>query len=642
MYTKIMQGFAAITLAAVLAGCGGGGGSSDTAGAPVGGASPSPSATPAPTPSVTASPAPTSSPAPSPTVSPPPPTSTADAGGWNNPATWGGTLPPDGAIVEIPAGKTVTLSGSTAKLGGLTIRGTLQFADADAQLTANWIAVHGALIAGSTTQPYTKKGTITLTGTDKKQDLFGMGTKGIMVMSGGNLQLHGEPRTGWTQLAATVQPGANSITLKDDMSTQWRAGDQLVIAPSSFEAEEYEVVTVTGVTAKTINFTPALKYTHWGELQTFEGKTLDQRAAVGLLTRNLVVRGGDDSDAINFGGHTMIMAGGKAQVTGVEFFKMGQRGLPGRYPLHWHLAGDRQGDFAKNNTVRNSFQRAMVLHGTDNLLLEGNVAFDITNHAFVWAEDGNEKNNRLIKNLAVFNKNPKASEFAFPVNNNLLGNSGQSEFRSGSFWGRSFAHTFIGNIAAGSVDGFGFFFDRFSADIVGDTEGSGLVFEDNIAHSNYRPGAGGVAAEIYPEATFGHGLMTTTNLNSKTEHVFKRFTGYKNYGGAWMEDRVTRLQDSILADNGTGTYIHRGKLDGVVIVGKSANTLGNNEFPPKGGFGSGAKGAIVVPSSHGGARAPQLLDVTVVNHDDAAYVVDVDDLGYGATVGKLKLVNSKS
>ncbi len=617
-----------LALLAILASCGGGGGGSGGGGTQ-------------PTGSQLGSTTDPGSPD-MPITPTPDPTSQAKDGDWNSPSTWAnGKLPADGDVVDIPAGKTVTLRGNTAKLAGLMVNGNLVLADNDIQLTSRWIMVHGSFSAGTEATPYTRKATITLTGTDKSQNIMNMGTKLIGVMGGGSLQLFGENRMGWTQLAATANPGATSITLQDDASA-WRAGDKLVIAPSSFEAEEYEVVTITSVAGKQVNFSPALAHTHWGTLQTYEGKTLDQRAAVGLLSRNIVIRGDDNSDALSFGGHVMVMAGAKTKISGVELFKMGQRGTKGRYPFHWHLAGDlAHGDYVKNNAIHDSFQRAVVVHGTNNALVEGNVAFNITNHAFVWAEDGNEVRNSFIKNLAVFNKNPQESEFAFPVSNPLFGNSGQSEFRSASFWGRGFNHTIKGNIAAGSINGFGFFFDRFSPNTLGDSEGKGLIFEDNIAHSNYRPGAAGVASEIYPEATFGHGLMVTSGLGEITTHLFNRFTSYKNYGGAWLEDRSTQLQDSVVADNGTGIYIHRGVVNGVVIVSKTANTLGNAETPPKGGFGSGARGAIVVPSSHGGARAPVILDATVVNHDDAAYVVDVDDLGYTARVEKLKLVNTK-
>lgn len=563
---------------------------------------------------------------------------------WSAPSTWGGAVPGAGATVVIPAGQSVVLDVSPPPLKSITIEGQLRFDPTkDIDLAAESIIAVGqnALFEiGSASAPYIRRASITLTGSASDQNIMGVGTKVLGATEGGKIRIFGEPRAGWTQLSANALPGATSLFTKDAML--WRAGDRIVIAPSGFEAEEYEEVTVTAVSSNQITFTPALKFQHWGGLQTFEGKTLDQRAAVGLVSRNIVIRGDAQSDANAFGGHIMSMPASSLQISGVELTKMGQRGRKGRYPVHWHLANDRSGDFIRDSSIHRSFQRAVVIHGTNKILVQGNVAFDITNHAYVWAEDGNEKDNRFLNNLAVFNKSPEQKDFAFPTVSDILGNSLQSEFRSASFWGRNFSNTISGNIAAGSVDGFGFFLDRFSGDIVGNSEGLGLVFEDNIAHSNYRPEARGVAGEIYPEATFGHGLMVSSGLQEIGPHVLKRFTSYKNYGGAWLEDRVTELQDSMLADNGTGAYMLRGVVDGVTIVMKTANTLGNAEIPPKGGFATENRGAVVVPSSHGGARAPILKNLTVVNHDDAAYVIDVGDLGYSARVDNMKLVNVRS
>ena len=39
-----------------------------------------------------------------------------------------------------------------------------------------------------------------------------------------------------------------------------------------------------------------LDWQHWGRKQRFGGKVLDERAEVGLLSRNVVVRGDDSSD----------------------------------------------------------------------------------------------------------------------------------------------------------------------------------------------------------------------------------------------------------------------------------------------------------------------------------------------------------
>ena len=55
------------------------------------------------------------------------------------------------------------LDVSPPALGGLTINGTLRFADtADLALTTEWIMLHGELEIGTEAKPHTHKATITL------------------------------------------------------------------------------------------------------------------------------------------------------------------------------------------------------------------------------------------------------------------------------------------------------------------------------------------------------------------------------------------------------------------------------------------------------------------------------------------------
>jgi G8 domain len=558
---------------------------------------------------------------------------------WSNPATWGGVVPVGGQDVTIPAGKRVVLDVQTPVLGRVSVNGELIASHLlDVRLQAQLISVSGIgskLTIGCTAERYPRQAQIVLHGANLSDAQIAQGMKGLLASGGARIDMFGEARLSWSQLAASTAAGATVLSLKEP-AAGWRANDQLIVAPSGLDADEYDLVRIASVNGAQVSLQAPMQYPHWGVLQNYGGKSLDQRAAVGLLSRNIVIRGAGDADAEQLGAHVMIMDA-NAQIDGVEFRSAGQAGHPGRYPFHWHFAGERPNDFIRNSSIHNSFQRAIVVHQTNGVLVENNVAFNIKNHAFVWAEDGNEVRNRFLHNLGVFTTSPAEEDFAFPINSVILGNTSQAEFRSGTFWGRNFNVTLIGNIAAGSVNGMGFFFDRFSGGL-GSDEGRGLVFSDNIAHSHYRPDAAGVAGEIYPEATFGHGLMVTTNVGVE-EHQFRRYTGYKNYSGAWLEDRRTRLQDAILADNGAGAVLLRGVLDDAVIVGQSANLLGG-EPPRIGGFGTGLSGAVHLPSSHGGARAPKILNVQVFNQRDAALSFDVDGVGYGTEIKNLRLQNT--
>ena len=562
---------------------------------------------------------------------------TAD-GRWDSAATWGGKVPGDGDVVSIPRGRTVELAGKTANLNGLWVDGTLTFGNADVSLTTRFAVVSGRWEIGSPAKPFTRKAEVVLTGTDTTQNIMGMGTKMVGVVNGGLIQWHGEPRLSWTQLASNAPVGGTSITLKDSTAT-WRAGDRLALAPGGFDPREAEVVTVTGVSGSSVNFSPALKHARYALVQTIEGKTLDQRPEVALLSRNIRVRGADDSEAQGFGGHIMVMEGGNAQVSGVELFKMGQRGRFGRYPMHWHVAGDRPGNYIMASAIHDSFQRAVVIHSSNRVTVDGTVAYDVPNHAYVWAEDGDEHSNTLSRNLAMRVRSPEESDFAFAINNPLFGNSSQGEHRSAAYWGRSFdRHLIQGNVSAGVLDGFGFFFDLFTPAPQGDNEGGGLVFNSNVAHATYKEMAIGNQLN-YPEATRGHGLMVTAGSSGQHEHVFQGYTAYHNTNGAWLEDRSTRLKDSILADNGQGVMVLRGVVDGVTVVGKSANPVPIQASASSINFGE--PGAIVVSgSNHGGKRAPVIANATIVNHDGPGIIYDVDNISPQALVQNLRFVNT--
>jgi hypothetical protein len=559
-------------------------------------------------------------------------------GAWNSPATWGGRVPVDGDIVEIARGRTVQMAGATARLNGLWVNGSLTLTDADVAITSKFIMVHGRLQAGTEAQPYARNASITLFGTDTAQDVLGMGTKTISVGPGGLLKLHGEQRLAWSKLSATAEPGASSITLKDNAAT-WRAGDKLMIVASGFDPREAEVVTVTGVNGASVSFTPALKYRHVGLTQTYEGKVLDQRAAVGLLSRNIVIRGADDSDANAFGGHVMIMGDGHAQVSGIELFKMGQRGNAGRYPFHWHIAGDRTGNYLMGSSIHNSFQRAAVVHSTHNVMLDGNVVYNIPNHALVWAEDGDEYGNTLTRNVVALVRQPEEQHFAFRINNVFHGNSSQGEHRSAAYWGRSFnKHVIRDNISAGVLDGFGFFFDLFTPAPNGGDEGGGLVFDGNIAHSTHKTFATGNQIN-YPEATRGHGLMVSTGTSGKHQHVFTRYMGYHNVSGAWMEDRAVKLKDSLLADNGVGVMVLRSALEGITVVGQSANPLRVPNLAASVNYGERA-GIQVAGSNHGGKRAPLIMDATIINQSGFGILWDLDNMSPASVINQVRFVNT--
>lgn len=72
----------------------------------------------------------------------------------------------------------------------------------------------------------------------------------------------------------------------------------------------------------------------------------------------------------------MVMGTGHGRFYGVEVTNMGQKGLKARYPIHYHVAGDQSESRVSHGSFHDLFQRCLTIHGTSNLLVQNNVAFN--------------------------------------------------------------------------------------------------------------------------------------------------------------------------------------------------------------------------------------------------------------------------
>ena len=192
---------------------------------------------------------------------------------------------------------------------------------------------------------------------DDHHHLHSFGKKTIAVAPGGSLELHGAHGLGransWRKLGKTadkvsssglaarshahdllrIGSGSDSIELAESEHgdwPDWSVGDEIVIASTDFNMEQAETARITAISNGKISLDKSLEYMHFGEI-TYG---VDERAEVGLLTRNIVVRGADNAGDATMGGHTIAQWGIKAfHVEGVEFRNMGQGGIVGRYPV---------------------------------------------------------------------------------------------------------------------------------------------------------------------------------------------------------------------------------------------------------------------------------------------------------------------
>lgn len=376
---------------------------------------------------------------------------------WSDPVTWGGSVPGPSDAAVIPAGQIVLLD-TAVQVASLQIDGELHCIDKDIALTAEWVSVQGLFECGSEHSPYQQELTITLAGPDDGDNIMGMGDKFLAAMSGGTIELHGEQRLSWTQLQATANAGATSLLVADPVD--WRVGDQIVVAPGHEATAEGEVVTLTAVSGDglTLDFAPALAYQHWGEQGTYDNGagltwTLDERAEVGLLSRNIKIQG-DDSTATNagFGGHMMSMFGSQVHAEGIELYKMGQKQKLARYPFHWHLVQEAPGQYVRNSSIHRSFNRCVTVHGTHDTLVADNVCYDFIGHGY-FLEDGIEQRNTFDHNLGIWARKPLLGEELLETDLRV----GTASNGPAVFWIAHPDNTYTNNAAAGS-EGTGFWY----------------------------------------------------------------------------------------------------------------------------------------------------------------------------------------
>lgn len=527
------------------------------------------------------------------------------SGNWSSPATWGGSLPGPEQDVTIPTGITVTLD-TTMEVGSILVNGVLRAAAQDLALTCDSLVVTGptALFeVGTEAARFQHAFTLTLKGLASEEDPM-MGAKVLGAMNGGTIHVHGPDRVDWTRLSATAAKNATSITLADPVD--WLPGEEIVIASTDFDAHQAEKRTIATVSpdGRTVTFATPLQWMHFGTVQTYSNSnrsfTLDERAEVGLLSRRVKIQGDAASETSGFGGHIMVMlcncgpTPAKGWIEGAELFRMGQKGLIGRYPWHWHHVGDATGQYIRGCGIHRSFNRAVTVHNTNNALVEDNVAYDHIGHGF-FLEDGGEVGNTFRRNLGLLTRMPAAGEEVrahdrvFDGEDPAEGGESSGAFTlvklPATFWITNPANHFINNVAAGS-DGSGFWMVALAAP-VGSYNGPAMIpgrmamgtFSGNRAHSNSFSNLaidGGIDPVTH-DLSGGHYRSRQTPSNFSSPIVIPEITGFTGYKCRdrclWFRADSMNIRESVLADNSRATFFaYNQVMHDSLIVGQSANT----------------------------------------------------------------------
>ncbi|NET35262.1 MAG: hypothetical protein F6K19_25080, partial [Cyanothece sp. SIO1E1] len=571
---------------------------------------------------------------------------------WSNAAEWLGRVPADGEDVVIPPGLTVVLDGDTPELGNLVVHGNVMFGETDVTLTADNVIVFGKMQAGTEAKPHTHKAEVILTGKSTDPDvvlsdwmgnghMMGHGdhnhmsdpidNKALIVAPGGKLDLHGAKVKSWTQLDSTANIGDTSIALADT-PVGWKVGDTIAIAPTDFDAFEVEERVITDIRGGKVFFDKPLEHLHYGEQQNLgNGKMLDMRAEVANLSRNITIKGSDEGESkiltnrskdpdhyarTGYGGHTMYLPNAEVKIEGVEFTELGLSGELGRYPVHFHHTGDAKGSYIKDSSIHHTFQRGLVVHQTDNVLIEGNAIYDTTGHSF-YIEDGVETGNRFANNLAML---PRSTPDKVRLGDLTMTNQKNSGERASAFWITNAGNEFEGNHAVGVPSGQGFWFTGLDHSF----ESSGLKhndprrkepirqFEDNTAHTILAdPGVGGNLG--YGPIWTGVALDIGRVISNYPDHApIKDFTSWKS-GNFAVSLNGGVIEDAILAEARvmfrTGSQGGPIEITNPTLVVETENTVKDREltdvFP---GFFSGP----FIADAH---RQLELVGTTIFGED---------------------------
>lgn len=389
----------------------------------------------------------------------PPVIRSAKSGPWSAGSTWeGNTVPGAGARVLIREGHRVEYDAkSDAVIRGINVGGTLAFAtDRDTVLNVGLIkvqpgdeyseegfdcdghipdagptAVRPELLVGTPEKPIAAGKTALI----RLHYVEGMNKESCpaVVCCGGRWESHGRPLSrSWVKLGATAKAGDTAVSLAEPV-TGWKAGDRVILTGtevngSSKTESKTEEQVIAAIDGTKLTLDQPLTMAHLGGG--------DYRGEVANLSRNVVVESADP-DGVR--GHTMYHKGSAGSLAYTEFRHLGKKNTLGRYSLHFHLCRDTmRGSTVVGNSIWDSHNRWLTIHGTDYLVARDNVGYKSVGHGF-FLEDGTEVYNVLDRNLAVGAvRGKRLPKQVLPFDQN----------EGAGFWWTCSLNTFTRNVAA--------------------------------------------------------------------------------------------------------------------------------------------------------------------------------------------------
>ncbi|KYQ92991.1 hypothetical protein DLAC_05595 [Tieghemostelium lacteum] len=525
---------------------------------------------------------------------------------WHDPSTWpGASVPLPNSVITLPANTKVLVSScslSTDTYQKIIVPATseLIFSDAPIVLNVKDIYVEGKFYIGSKDCRLNSTVQVNFYGAKTTTDTISsmMGSKGIGVSKTGFLSINGKQyHNTWSRLAQSAFPGDTLIFVQDNIN--WEVGQEVVLTTSTWKDEftkQNEVRKISAIQGKKVLLDKPLNFLHFA--------SEDYQVEVGLLSRRIVFK---SMDGLNdfFGGHVLMM--GEGQISGLQLINMGQQNIKARYPLHFHLAKTLTSSYISDCSVYQSFYRCFTIHGTNNVNVERNVAYDVYGHCY-YLEDGVEENNTIAYNLAAYVHTigtPAAGE----------GQPGEMFYESaalrqpadsaaGGFYITNAYNRIYGNAASGGWASYSFpnlkipigFHSNLTS--INPSSRTTLEFDGNSAHSSgyhFWFGSciyvgGNLSTQSDGTLAYKSGRVDrdTVDYNNPQVTVWMRFSNIKvslcssgiGHWGNTIEVVKYESHDNKVA----GTVFGEALLDQALVNAKSANIEVDKSLAPNWGF----------------------------------------------------------
>lgn len=275
-----------------------------------------------------------------------------------------------------------------------------------------------------------------------------------------------------------IEGGIDRVILPKVVENMWNPGSEILITSHTTSWDAHQVRTINSVENHDEEGYVRVNLNEPIDRPLTLGSNPFHATEVALLSRNVVFNG-------TGGGHlSVVHTPGQTQVIqGIDFVEFGEEGIRDAYPIHFDFCQDNVNSVVSKNTIRQSNHRCIVLDATNNVLVEGNVAFDTKGHCFV-VETGLEIGNVFKSNLGAKSQRVKETMPQAGVSGR------ETDDTPATYWIGSPSNYWIDNVAAGS-EGFGYWLQlREKSRGIHATEATGRTnimeltqFIGNTAHS---------------------------------------------------------------------------------------------------------------------------------------------------------------